>query len=251
MIFSVISIFPEIFTSITNYGITGRAFDNKICQLMKINPRDYVSDAYRRIDDKSFGGGPGMVMKIEPLEQALSSALIQQKSVGVDVPLKIYLSPQGKTINQTLINQLAEKEKGIIFVCGRYEGVDERFIERNIDVELSTGDFVVSGGELPAMMIIDAIMRQLPNVLNDSQSANVDSFMQGLLDYPHYTQPPEYNGMKVPSVLLSGNHKQIDMWRLQMRLWRTYTRRPDMFEKLKLTKLESGLLEDILKVGTR
>ena len=253
MIFSIISTFPEIFTGLTDSGVTGRAFKNKMCQLEKINPRDFVSDPYRRIDDKSFGGGPGMVMKIEPLELSLSEAIARQKALGVDLPLKVYLSPQGQVIDQSLVNNLA-LNMGIIFVCGRYEGVDERFIERNIDMELSIGDFVVSGGELPAMLLMDSIIRQLPNVLNDENSAVADSFINGLLDYPHYTTPREYRGASVPDVLLSGNHKQIELWRLQMSLWRTYTRRPDLLSKRTLTKLESGLLEQLIsqqKVGTR
>lgn len=235
-----------MFDSLTEFGVTARAFENNICSLHKINPRDFTTDPYKRIDDKVFGGGPGMVMKIEPLELAMKSARLHQSSVGVAKPLRVYLSPQGKGINQQLINTLA-LEAGIIFVCGRYEGVDERFIERNIDLELSLGDFVVSGGELPAMLIIDSIMRQLPGVLNDQESANSDSFMNGLLDYPHYTQPREYAGLSVPPVLLSGNHKQIDLWRLQMSLWRTYQRRPDLLQQRNLTKVESGLLDALIK----
>lgn len=250
MIFSTISILPEMFKSLTGHGITGRAFDNNICQFSAINPRDFVSDPYRRIDDKTFGGGPGMVMKIEPLELALSEAVTKQQEIGVSKPLKVYLSPQGQVINQELINCLS-REEGIIFVCGRYEGVDERFIERNIDLELSLGDFVVSGGELPAMMVMDSIIRQLHGVLNDEGSADADSFMDGLLDYPHYTLPREYDGISVPEVLLSGNHKQIQRWRLQMSLWRTYKRRPDLLKKRNLTKIESGLLEEMINQSNK
>lgn len=245
MIFSCISIFPEIFASLTNFGVTGRAFDNNICQLQLINPRDFTSDSYKRIDDKSFGGGPGMVMKIEPLELSLNDAIVRQEKLGNNAPLRVYLSPQGQPVDQSMINQLAG-HAGIIFVCGRYEGVDERFINRNIDLELSTGDFVVSGGELPAMLVMDAIIRQLPGVLNDEESAISDSFMNGLLDYPHYTQPREYEDAAVPDVLLSGNHEQIKRWRLQMSLWRTYLRRPDLLTKRNLTKLESGLLDELI-----
>ncbi len=235
-----------MFESITEFGITSRAFDNKICQLLKIDPRDFTTDTYRRIDDKSFGGGPGMVMKVEPLELAMQEAIKQETMLGVTKPLRVYLSPQGKSVNQNLINQLT-LEEGIIFVCGRYEGVDERFIERNIDLELSIGDFVVSGGELPAMMLIDSIMRQLDGVLNDQNSAIFDTFMDGLLDHPHYTAPRSYQGIDVPDVLLSGNHKQIELWRLKMRLWRTYQRRPDLLDKRNITKIESRLLEEMIK----
>ena len=234
-----------MFDSLTGHGVTGRAFSNNICSLKKYNPRDFVHDPYRRIDDKSFGGGPGMVMKIEPLELALSQAVSEQNELGITKPLIIYLSPQGKVVDQKLINNLVS-EAGCVFVCGRYEGIDERFIERNIDLEISLGDFVVSGGELPAMMVVDGIIRQLPGVLNDEGSAQADSFMQGLLDYPHYTQPREYQGMEVPEILLSGNHKQIERWRLQMSLWRTYQRRPDLLEKRNLTKIESGLLAELI-----
>jgi tRNA (guanine37-N1)-methyltransferase len=235
-----------MFESISKFGVTRRAFDNKICALYTSNPRDFTNDPYKRVDDKAFGGGPGMVMKVEPLELAIKEATSQQKTHGVVAPLRIYLSPQGKVVNQQLVNELALHD-GLIFVCGRYEGVDERFIERNIDLELSIGDFVVSGGELPAMLLIDSIMRQLPGVLNDKESAVQDSFMNNLLDYPHYTLPREYNGTNVPDVLLSGNHRQIELWRLQMSLWRTYQRRPDLLQSKNMTKIESGLLKEMIE----
>ena len=240
---SIISIFPEIFTSITNSGITKYAFEQNLCSLEIFNPRDYTTDPYKRIDDKSFGGGPGMVMKIEPLKFAMNDATKSQIDLGVKKPLRIYLSPQGETANQNLINNLAN-ESGIIFVCGRYEGVDERFLQKNIDLEVSIGDFVVSGGELPAMLLMDGIIRQLPGVLNNQESAINDSFMNGLLDYPHYTHPRDYDGHAVPEVLLSGNHKKIEKWRLKMSLLRTYQRRPDLLAKRTLTKIESRLLEE-------
>lgn len=234
-----------MFNSLSQFGITRRAFTNKICELFLVNPRDFTTDPYHRIDDKPFGGGSGMIMKAKPLELAINKAIQQQKALAVEKSLKIFLSPQGKPVNQDLINSLSE-QKGIVFVCGRYEGVDERFIEQNVDMELSVGDIVVSGGELPAMLIIDAIMRQLPGVLNDEESALTDSFMNGLLDYPHYTTPRDYNGSSVPDVLLSGNHKQINEWRLQQSLWRTYKRRPELLQKRTLTKIESGLLEEMI-----
>ncbi len=233
-----------MFDSVRNFGVTSRAFENDICQLLCYNPRDFTTDTYRRVDDRSYGGGPGMVMKVEPLELAVTKACQEQITHGVDKPLRVYLSPQGKKVDQQLINQLANSS-GIIFVCGRYEGVDERFITRNIDVELSLGDFVVSGGELPAMMLIDAIMRLLPGVLNDSESAVQDSFMHGLLDCPHYTTPRDYCGTFVPDVLLSGNHVAINKWRLQQSLWRTYLRRPELLERRIITKEESRLLNEM------
>jgi tRNA (guanine37-N1)-methyltransferase len=231
-----------MFDALTCYGITARAFERQICQLQRINPRDFTSDSYHRVDDKAFGGGPGMVMKIEPLERALHVALTYQVNLDIQRPLRVYLSPQGKIVDQALINQLAS-QNGIIFVCGRYEGVDERFIEANIDLEISTGDYVVSGGEMPAMLVMDAIIRQLPGVVTDFASIDEDSFMHGLLDCPHYTVPRSYQGMDVPDVLLSGNHEQIRLWRLQMSLWRTYKRRPDLLKARTLTKIESRLLE--------
>lgn len=234
-----------MFAAITNYGVTGRAFGNKTCSLTTINPRDFTTDSYRRIDDKVYGGGAGMVMKIEPLELALRFGLENQLEHGVTNPLKVYLSPQGSLVNQEMINQLADSE-GIVLVCGRYEGVDERFIEQNIDLEVSIADTVLSGGELPAMVLIDAIVRQIPGVLNDHESAINDSFMNGLLDYPHYTAPRQYKGITVPEVLLSGNHEQIKKWRLQMSLLRTALRRPDLLKRQNLTKIESRLLEEAL-----
>lgn len=232
-----------MFAAVASHGITKRAFDNKICELMTINPRDFTTDPYRRIDDKAYGGGAGMVMKIEPLELALEAACTMQQAHGVKKPLRIYLSPQGRPVDQQIINQLVNHD-GIVLVCGRYEGVDERFISRNIDLEISIADIVVSGGELPAMLLIDSIMRQIPGVLNDQDSAINDSFMNGLLDYPHYTTPREYNGTHVPEVLLGGNHEQIGKWRLQMSLLRTFLRRPDLLEQRNLTKTESRLLEE-------
>ncbi len=228
------------------YGIVGRAQNNNLFKLDAINPRDYTTDNYHRIDDKSFGGGPGMVMMIEPLEKALDSAKSSHANQGVNHSKVVYLSPQGQKITQPLVNQLA-LEPGLIMVCGRYEGVDERFIERNVDLELSVGDFVVSGGELPAQLLIDAIARQIPGALNTSESVLNDSFMDGLLDYPHYTQPRDYDGDLVPEVLLSGNHSLIKKWRLQQSLWRTYQRRPDLLENREFTKEESRLLQEILE----
>jgi len=246
LIFNIISIFPEMFDALTHYGVSSRAFAQQLCYISFNNPRDFVANNYKRVDDKPFGGGPGMVMQVEPLELAMQAAILQQNTQGVAKPLRVYLSPQGKAINQSIIASLLS-ETGIVFVCGRYEGIDERFVAKNIDIELSVGDFVVSGGELPAMMLIDALMRQIPGVLNHEDSAQEDSFMNGLLDHPHYTLPRNYHGDCVPDVLLSGNHEQIRLWRLQMSLWRTYTRRPDLLQSRKLTKIESRLLHEMIE----
>lgn len=243
MIFSVISIFPEMLAAITDYGITRRAFLNKICHIVTINPRDFALGPHHRVDDKTYGGGAGMVMKTQPLELAMNQAIKLQAEQGVVSPFKVYLSPQGKRVDQKLINDLLT-QKGIILTCGRYEGVDERFIKRNIDLEISVADIVVSGGELPAMLLIDAIVRQLPHVLNDQESLNNESFMKGLLDYPHYTNPRNYEGEMVPEVLLNGNHEQIAKWRLQLSLWNTFKKRPELLKNRCLTKIESRLLEE-------
>lgn len=235
-----------MFSAITQSGITKHAFSQNLCSLDIFNPRNYTNDPYHRVDDKSFGGGPGMVMKIEPLEHALNAATAKQRLAQVDTPYRVYLSPQGTRASQELITNLSKKS-GIILVCGRYEGVDERFIESNIDLEVSIGDFVVSGGELPAMLLMDAIIRQIPGVLGNQESVINDSFMNGLLDYPHYTHPRDYNGKIVPPVLLSGNHKEIKKWRCKMSLLRTLQKRPDLLDPRTLTKIESGLLEEALK----
>lgn len=239
-----------MFDSLRSFGIVGRAEENSLFKLDVINPRDYTTDNYHRIDDKSFGGGPGMVMMIEPLEKALAEAGKLQCNNQVSHPKVVYMSPQGKKVDQSMINQLA-LEPGLIFICGRYEGVDERFVERNVHLELSIGDFVVSGGELPAQLVIDAIARQIPGVLNKNESVLNDSFMNGLLDYPHYTYPREYDGKKVPDVLLSGNHSLINKWRLQQSLWRTYKRRPDLLQDRELSKEESRLLQEMIETVSR
>lgn len=248
LIFSVVSIFPEMINEFAKFGVTARACSNGLLKINALNPRDFTHDNYRRIDDKTFGGGSGMVMKIEPLELALAEVKVEQNAQGVEKPLVIYLSPQGKRVDQQLINQLAG-QAGIILICGRYEGVDERFIERNVDLELSIGDFVVSGGEVPAMLVIEAVARQLPGVLNSVESVTQDSFMNARLDYPHYTHPVNYHGDMVPEVLLSGNHAQIKKWRLQQSLWRTYTRRPDLLQTRTLTKEESRLLDEMIQAN--
>lgn len=234
-----------MFDSVSQSGIVARALSNNLFDLDLINPRDFTTDNYRRIDEKTFGGGAGMVMKIEPLELALNKAITEQNNRGVLKPLVIYMSPQGKKVDQSVINELTEQQ-GVVIVCGRYEGVDERFIERNVDLELSVGDFVVSGGEIPAMLVIDGVVRQIPGAMNSSESVEFDSFMNGLLDCPHYTAPRSYHGDEVPEVLLSGNHELIRQWRLQQSLWRTYQRRPELLTGKQLTKEQSRLLNEII-----
>lgn len=247
MIIAIISIFPEMFDCLSHDGVIGRALSRDLFKLVMVNPRDYTTDNYRRIDDKTFGGGAGMVMKIEPLELALAAAKQRLEELAVTNPLVVYLSPQGKKVDQSQINSLVSETTGIILVCGRYEGIDERFIQRNVDLELSIGDFVVSGGELPAMLIVDALVRQLPGTMNSFESVTNDSFMNGMLDCPHYTVPREYHGSAVPQVLLSGNHEQIRKWRLQQSLWRTYQRRPELLNGQTLTKEESRLLSEMIE----
>lgn len=225
----IITLFPEMFNSL-KAGITGRAIENSLIELLTWNPRDFTDDNYRTVDDRPYGGGPGMVMKIEPLAKAVVEAKGQLPDARV-----IYLSPQGKPFLQTDAIAMTER-KEIIFVAGRYEGVDERFIERYVDEEWSIGDYVLSGGELAAMVMIDAITRLLPGALGDKDSASQDSFMnEGLLDYPHYTRPELYEGMSVPKVLLSGDHKAIDHWRKEQAVVRTKKRRPELI-KVKRSK---------------
>lgn len=244
MKFAAITLFPEMFEAITRFGISRRAFENRIATLDAINPRDFATNAYKTIDDRPFGGGPGMVMTPEPLEKAISAG---RALVGVSSNV-IYLSPQGRPLTDALVRELAA-QPSLVLLCGRYEGVDERVIERQVDMEISIGDFVVSGGELPAMMLIDAILRTLPGVLNDVQSAEEDSFASGLLDCPHYTRPEQYEGMAVPEVLLSGNHERIRVWRLAESLKRTRERRPDLLEGRAFSKEEMQLLKKLEPSG--
>lgn len=248
--FDVITLFGEMFTALTDYGVTRRACSEKKFSLQTWNPRDFTEDAHRTVDDRPYGGGPGMIMLPGPLEQAITAAKQSQAKLGLQSEV-IYLSPQGQTLNHTLVMELkalqAPLEEGIVpyglvLLCGRYEGIDERIITSLVDREISVGDYVLSGGELPAMLLIDAVVRHLPGVLNDAASALEDSFVEGLLDCPHYTRPEVYRGMAVPEVLLSGNHATIRRWRLQQALGRTWLRRPDLLAKRQLTKEETSLL---------
>ena len=240
--YDVVTLFPEMFSALSEFGITGRAQERKLYELNCWNPRDFTEDRHRTVDDRPYGGGPGMVMLPGPLEKSISAAKARQiESVG-SAGRVIYLSPQGRPLNHQRILELVA-EPAVVLLCGRYEGVDQRLIERCVDEEISLGDFVLSGGELPAMVLLDAMIRQLPGALNDEDSAVEDSFVDGLLDYPHYTRPVSYEGMAVPDVLLSGNHAEIRRWRLQQSLGQTALRRPDMLAKRTLSKEEFRLLE--------
>jgi len=237
-----VTIFPEMFDALTKSGITCRALQQSIWAFHAWNPRDFTADNYRRVDDRPYGGGPGMVMMPEPLELAIGAARARQSALGLDSHV-VYLSPQGGRLDHAKVLELAARP-GLVLLSGRYEGIDERLIERQVDEEISIGDFVLSGGELAAMALIDAVVRLLPGALNDAQSADEDSFATGLLDCPHYTRPEEYLGVRVPEVLLSGNHARIAAWRLKQALGRTWRRRPDLLEGRKLTKQESRLLAE-------
>jgi tRNA (guanine37-N1)-methyltransferase len=221
--FDVVTLFPEMFAAVTGAGISRRALERGLWQLSAWNPRDWAENAYRTVDDRPFGGGPGMLMMAGPLEKAIAAAKAARCGGKV-----IYFSPQGRTLTHGRVCELAATE-GAILLCGRYEGVDERLIGRCVDEEISLGDFVLSGGELAAMALIDACVRQLPGALNDDASAVEESFVAGLLDCPHYTRPEVYEGMAVPEVLLSGHHEKIRRWRLKMSLARTRERRPELF----------------------
>lgn len=246
--FDVVTIFPEMFAAVGQYGVTRRGLEEGRWTLNCWNPRDFTSDNYRRVDDRPFGGGPGMVMQPAPLAAAVAAAKERQRQAGAARSRVIYLSPQGAPLTHERVMAL-KNEPGLVLLCGRYEGVDERLIQCCVDEEISLGDFVLSGGEIPAMALIDAVVRQLPGVLNDAASAVEDSFVTGLLDCPHYTRPEVYEGMPVPAVLLSGNHKEIRRWRLKMALVRTRERRPELLAKLKasrpFTAEEAHLLAEI------
>ena len=239
MNFQVITLFPEMFDAITKHGITSRALERKIYSLNVINPREFTQDNHKTVDDRPYGGGPGMVMLAEPLENAIQAA----KAVNAKARV-IHLSPRGTPLTHEKVMQLSQ-EKGLILLASRYEGVDERLLDALVDEEISIGDYVLSGGELPAMALIDAVVRQLPGALGDADSAIEDSFVNGLLDCPHYTRPEEYVGKRVPEVLLSGNHAKIREWRLKQSLLLTRAKRPDLLAARSLTKEEARLLKEI------
>jgi tRNA (guanine37-N1)-methyltransferase len=257
--FDVITLFPEMFSAITASGITRRAMDRKLWQLACWNPREWARDVHRTVDDRPYGGGPGMVMMAEPLACAIGAAkaafaeavdvsgMPSERGAGKTAKV-IYLSPQGAPITQRRVVELAAGP-GAVLLCGRYEGVDERLIRRCVDEELSLGDFILSGGEIAAMALMDACIRLLPGALNDEASAVEDSFSTGLLDWPHYTRPEQYEGCGVPEVLLSGNHEKIRRWRLKQALGRTWQRRPDLLKGRALSQEEAALLSEFQQGG--
>ena len=241
--FDVVTLFPEMFGAIAESGITRRALGEGYYSLNFWNPREFAKDNYRTIDDRPYGGGPGMVMLAEPLEAAIGAAKQRQRAADVATGRAICLSPQGSVLTHAKVLELAGAQ-GLVLLCGRYEGIDERLLTRCIDEEISIGDYVISGGELAAMVLIDAVVRQLPGVLGDDASAEQDSFVAGLLDCPHYTRPEEYRGAVVPQVLMSGHHKEIERWRLKQALGRTWQKRPALLAQRKLSRIETELLEE-------
>ena len=238
MRFDVVTLFPEMITAAASYGVTGRAIERRIVSLSVWNPRDYTHDKHKTVDDRPYGGGPGMVMKYQPLHDAVKSA----KEAGSETAKVVYLSPQGKQITQALLSEACDFSQ-LILVAGRYEGVDERFVEMDCDDEWSIGDYVISGGELAALIVIDAVTRLLPGVLGDEESALQDSHMNDLLDYPHFTRPEQLEGHSVPKVLLSGNHADIEQWRMKQALGRTWQRRPDLLKNKNLSAVQENLLQ--------
>ncbi len=246
MWFAVVSLFPEMFAAVRDYGITGRAFARGQASLSCINPRDYTHDAYQRVDERPFGGGPGMVMLAEPLADAINHAKALASAQGfANVPV-VYLSPQGRTLDEAGVLALQQHD-GLILLCGRYEGIDERLIERYVDQEWSIGDYVLSGGELPAMVLMDTVIRRIPDVMGDNASAEQDSFATGMLDCPHYTKPDVFEGIAVPDVLKSGHHLQIERWRFLQSVARTTARRPELLVDRVYTKQQQKWLAEAAK----
>ncbi|GGO78582.1 tRNA (guanine-N(1)-)-methyltransferase [Marinobacterium nitratireducens] len=242
MRFGVVTLFPEMLEAVTAYGVTGRAVRNGLIEVECWNPRDFTHDRHRTVDDRPYGGGPGMLMKVQPLRDAIGAA---REALG-EGATTIYLSPQGRKLDHAGVRELASRRK-LILVAGRYEGIDERLLETEIDEEWSLGDFVLSGGELPAMTLIDAVSRLVPGVLGHQDSAAEDSFCEGLLDCPHFTRPEQFDGMQVPEVLLGGNHEEIRRWRLKQQLGRTWQRRPDLLEGLELDREQQTLLNEYIR----
>jgi len=238
MRFDVLSLFPDMVTAAANVGVTGKAIERGIVSLAVWNPRDYTHDRHKTVDDRPYGGGPGMVMKYQPLHDAVTAA----KQAGYANSKVVYLSPQGKLLTQAMLAQIPQDSQ-LILVAGRYEGVDERFVDLDCDEEWSIGDYVISGGELAALIVIDAVTRLLPDVLGDEQSAVQDSHTDGLLDCPHFTRPESIAGRTVPDVLLSGNHADISRWRMKQALGRTWQKRPDLLAKKQLNVEQERLLE--------
>jgi tRNA (guanine37-N1)-methyltransferase len=245
MQFDVVTLFPEMFAALTQSGVTRRAFEQQRWGLSTWNPRDFTSDNHRTVDDRPYGGGPGMVMLAKPLEAAIGAAKQRQVMLDLPVPRVVFMSPQGRALTHERVMDL-KNEAGLIVLCGRYEAVDQRLIERCVDEEISLGDFVLSGGELPAMALMDAVVRQLPGVLNDDASAVEDSFVNGLLDSPHYTRPDTYEGVAVPPVLMGGNHAEIIKWRRERMLEATAKKRPDLLVRARSAGLLSKADEKFL-----
>ncbi|GAB2871573.1 tRNA (guanosine(37)-N1)-methyltransferase TrmD [Pseudoduganella ginsengisoli] len=250
MQFDVITLFPEMFAALTQSGVTRRAHEQGKWSLSLWNPRDFTTDNHRTVDDRPYGGGPGMVMLAKPLELTIAAAKQRQVDAGLPAPRVVFMSPQGKQLTHEKVLQL-KAEPGLIVLCGRYEAVDQRLLDRCVDEEISLGDFVLSGGELPAMALMDAVVRLIPGVLNTDASAVEDSFVNGLLDSPHYTRPETYEGVSVPPVLLGGNHAEITKWRRQRMLEATSRKRPDLLVKARdeglLTRQDEKFLADLEK----
>jgi len=245
MQFDVVTLFPEMFAALTQSGVTRRAFEQGKCGLSLWNPRDFTTDNHRTVDDRPYGGGPGMVMMARPLESTINAAKQRQTALGLAAPRVVFMSPQGRPLTHERVTQL-KAEPGLVILCGRYEAVDQRLLDRCVDEEISVGDFVLSGGELPAMALMDAVIRLLPGVLNTEASAIEDSFVNGLLDSPHYTRPETYEGMAVPPVLMGGNHAEIVKWRRQRMLEATATKRPDLLVSARAAGLLSKTDEKFL-----
>lgn len=243
MNFAIVTLFPEMFRAITDHGITSRAVKKGLVGLEYVNPRNFTRDVHRTVDDRPYGGGPGMLMLAEPLLAAIAQARQCLAGKGIQDARVVYVSPQGRRFDQQAARRFS-RQAGMIFLCGRYEGIDERVIKLAVDEEWSIGDYVLSGGELPVMAMIDATVRLLPGVLGHKDSAAEDSFFEGLLDCPHYTRPEDFEGQAVPAVLLSGNHAAIRRWRLKQSLGRTWQRRPDLLEGRTLSREEEKLLQE-------
>jgi tRNA (guanine37-N1)-methyltransferase len=236
-----VTLFPQQVLGLAGFGVIGRAVERGLIELGSVNPRDFAEDLHRTVDDRPYGGGPGMVMKVEPLRAAIQAA---RRGLPGDSPC-VVMSAQGRVLDETLVQELAGR-RGLVLVAGRYEGPDERLIELEADYEVSIGDFVLTGGELPAMVVADAVARRIPGVLGDADSASQDSFVEGLLDCPHYTRPERVGGLEVPPVLLSGDHAAIRRWRLKQSLGRTWQRRPELLEKTNLDTEQRALLEEFI-----
>jgi tRNA (guanine37-N1)-methyltransferase len=246
MRFDVVSLFPEMFSALTQWGVTGRACEQSLVSIHLWNPRDFSSDARKTVDDRAYGGGPGMVMMAKPLEDAVMGIKVAHQAAGVKTGPICLLAPQGERFSQKIATDILNSGN-LIFVCGRYEAVDQRFVDRNVDLQLSIGDFVLSGGEIPAMAMMDAVIRLIPGALGDGQSAVQDSFMNGLLDYPHFTRPEVYENLSVPDVLLGGHHAKISDWRRQKSLELTFKLRPDLIESARANGLLTREDEQFLR----